>query len=261
MTWTDFLAAVELYQQHFSQRPDEDFAYLRCRRVLEDKTIAQRAGKARDIVRFLNEWNSGVNSLATPPVLAAWIREHADRLQCLVATSIADPALVGGPRRGRGALRQPVGRLARGDPYVGPGGELQDAAPAHSGPVCDVGHEHPALRRGLPGLYERDAPPGRADDRREPVHLRRRARAGHASAPRLRGAQAARPSTSTSATGTSCSVPVASPAAADRHHLKRPDLAPGPCGGVSDSGRSPMSSAYGSVMRLTAASDTRDPSP
>jgi hypothetical protein len=93
MTWEDLLAAVELYQREFSGRAEEDAAYLRCVRLLEGKPITARAAKSRDIVRFLNDWKCGVNKLATPPVLAEWIRAHAERLQALEARTIADADL------------------------------------------------------------------------------------------------------------------------------------------------------------------------
>jgi hypothetical protein len=93
MTWEQFVAAAELYKQEFSKRPEEDFAYLRCLRLLEGKSMAARAAKSRDIVRFLNDWKCGVNKHNTPPMLAAWIRANADRLDALADLAIADPAV------------------------------------------------------------------------------------------------------------------------------------------------------------------------
>lgn len=88
--WGEFVAAVELYKQEFSKRAEEDFAYLRCRKLLDGKAIAHRAAKSRDIVRFLNDWKCGVNRDNTPPMLAEWIRENADRLEALAHLTIVD---------------------------------------------------------------------------------------------------------------------------------------------------------------------------
>ena len=74
ITWDEFIAAAELYKREFSKRAEEDPAYLRCFRLLDGKSIAERAVKARDITRFLNDWKCGVNKHATPPMLATWIR-------------------------------------------------------------------------------------------------------------------------------------------------------------------------------------------
>lgn len=94
MTWADFLTAVERYKAELSKRPEEDFAYLRCLRLLENRSTAQRAAKSRDIVRFLNDWKCGVNNANTPPMLAAWIRQNADELNSLAHLTIADPVVV-----------------------------------------------------------------------------------------------------------------------------------------------------------------------
>lgn len=93
LTWEEFLAAVESYREQFSHRPNEDFAYLRCRRLLDGKSILERAANARDIVLFLNNWNCMVNKTDTPIMLAAWIRENADRLEALAHLTIIDDAL------------------------------------------------------------------------------------------------------------------------------------------------------------------------
>ena len=93
MTWEDFVAAVELYKREFSTRDGEDFAYVRCLRLLESKTIIERAANSRDITRFLNDWRCGVNKDNTPPMLAAWIRTNAERIEPLVHLSIGSPEL------------------------------------------------------------------------------------------------------------------------------------------------------------------------
>ena len=90
MTWEEFVAAVELYKQEFSERAEEDFAYLRCRKLVDGKPIAERAARAPDIVRFLNAWKCGVNRDNTPPMLAEWIRANADRLEALAHLTIED---------------------------------------------------------------------------------------------------------------------------------------------------------------------------
>jgi hypothetical protein len=94
MTWEEFLAAVEAYQREFSGRSEEDFEYLRCLRLLEGKQIEARAARARDLVRFLNAWKCGVNKDKTPPMLAAWMRENAERVEALEHLTIADPEVL-----------------------------------------------------------------------------------------------------------------------------------------------------------------------
>jgi hypothetical protein len=94
MTWDEFVAAVELYKQNFSGRSEEDFAYLRCRKALDGKPIAERASQSREIVRFLNVWKCGVNKDLTPPVIARWIRENAERLEALAHLTVDDPEVL-----------------------------------------------------------------------------------------------------------------------------------------------------------------------
>jgi hypothetical protein len=94
MTWDEFVAAVGLYKEKFSGRTEEDFAYLRCRKLLDGRSVAERAARSREIVRFLNDWKCGVNKDRTPPVLAAWVRANHQRLENLADLTIAAPEVL-----------------------------------------------------------------------------------------------------------------------------------------------------------------------
>jgi len=60
---------------------------------MDDESIPGRAARAGDIVFFLNNWKCRVDKIETPIMLAAWIRENADRLEALAPLTIVGDEL------------------------------------------------------------------------------------------------------------------------------------------------------------------------
>jgi hypothetical protein len=91
--WSEFIAALESFRDHFSTRPDDEPAYLRCYGRLRGKSIFERASRIEDIVRFLNSWECNLAASEALPVLRRWVLGHASELADLAIISVDDRAV------------------------------------------------------------------------------------------------------------------------------------------------------------------------
>src|SRR4051812_17257210 len=83
LTWPEFVAKLEGYRENFSKKGREDPAYVRCLRIMQERPMAQRAARARDIVLFLNTWACHLPREPAVQGMSRWIREHVEPLERL----------------------------------------------------------------------------------------------------------------------------------------------------------------------------------
>ena len=98
VSWEDFVTGLVAYRDEFSERSDEDFAYLRCLNQLRDRSMAEKSARSVHIVTFLNAWKCRLKPLESRMLLRDWIRDHAERLEALADVTALDdelPARVG----------------------------------------------------------------------------------------------------------------------------------------------------------------------
>lgn len=93
VTWDDFVTGLIAYRDEFSERSEEDFAYLRCLNELRGRTMAERSAKAVHVVTFLNAWKCRLKPLESRMVLRDWIRANADRLDAVSGVTVLDDEL------------------------------------------------------------------------------------------------------------------------------------------------------------------------
>ena len=95
VSWEDFVTALVAYRDEFSDRSDEEFAYLRCLNQLRDRSMAERSARAVHIVTFLNAWKCRLKPLESRILLRDWIRANAKRLEPLSGVAALDDELPG----------------------------------------------------------------------------------------------------------------------------------------------------------------------
>jgi hypothetical protein len=93
LSWTDFVAGLKGYRDHFSAKDREDRAYFRCLDAMQAQPLTKRPAFAPDLVGLLNTWACRLSSERAPAALEAWLAKHVRDLEQLEPLTILDPGV------------------------------------------------------------------------------------------------------------------------------------------------------------------------
>ena len=96
LDWSEFVAELELFRDRFlgGGVSYQERDYLRCLRAFDGRSSAQRAVRVEYLLDFLNSWECRTNRALGGPLLADWIRVHADELDGFQGIRVESEALL-----------------------------------------------------------------------------------------------------------------------------------------------------------------------